>query len=279
MLTKLQNTHTTVIYWVRSELSETTAPSFWQIAQLVVTVLGIVIAAVVAWWLRTERKELSYDELINAPLVSVRDEAVKKRLQVLFDRRSVDDPRLIVVRFGNTGNRNILDTEFEQGKPIILSFGKGGYVVHAEAFEMNRPGLQPAVWQFDESLGKRVATRGDRVEVDPLLLNQGDEFNVKMLVGSYSELNVRGRIAGVKQIEKKKVEPYKDRVRRHVIELMQLLTMFGAVVTAFADIQYFQGSCVLSGVLPQLCNVWVFTLSPLLMLVVYGLLGRLLRRD
>lgn len=263
---------------LRPELSETSAPSFWQIAQLAATVLGIVIAALVAWWLRRERKELSYDELINAPLVSMRDEAVKKRLRVLFDTRPVDDPRLIVVRFGNTGNRDILDTEFEKGKPIILSFGKGGYAVHAEAFEMNRPGLQPTVWQFDESLGNRVATRGDRVEVDPLLLNQGDEFNVKMLVGGYSELIVRGRIAGVKQIEKKKIESYKRRIRRHVVELMQLSIGFGAVAAAFADIQYFQGSCVLSGVVPQLCDPWVFTLSPLLMLLVYLLLGRLLRR-
>jgi hypothetical protein len=175
--------------------------------------------AITLWVASRKRKELSYSVLSNYQLFVVPDRGIKEKLKVTFNGEPVRSPRLIVIGFRNTGNRDIFRDDFEQGKPITLSFGKRCRVLDADFDDPNPQSLEP-----------NVRSSGDHeVEVKPLLLNKGDSFSAKVLVsGRFDEklVNVSGRIKGVKDIQKRTtLETYGTRIKGY-LELALLLATF-----------------------------------------------------
>jgi hypothetical protein len=94
----------------------------WQFWGVIATVgFGIVatILAIVVYRLQRNRKELSYKLVSSASLVKV-DRSLGGRIEVLYNGVPVPDVSVIVLQIGNTGNQEILATDFERAVSVTF---------------------------------------------------------------------------------------------------------------------------------------------------------------
>jgi hypothetical protein len=164
----------------------------WQSIGAVIGALGIVSAialGVALYGLQRHRKELGYRVLSRARVASV-DAQVAERVQVLFDGQAVRGAQLVVVQILNSGNEPIVAHDYEY--PLRIRTGDTSRILTAELAE-HEPDTVPAPPVISE-------TR-DNVQIQPLLLNPGDWFNVTILVSEFAgPVEVHTRVVGVKQI-------------------------------------------------------------------------------
>lgn len=161
----------------------------------IVTIILIIVTAIAAavpivvFILQRQRKTLEYDILSVSPLLTGNE--LQGRVTIQFDHnREVQNIYLLILKLINSGNFPITATDFEG--PIKIQFDKDNEVLSAEVTEKNPLNLDP----------KLKAIR-DGLALDPLLLNSGDYIIIKALLTSYSgEIQINGRIAGVKDIQK-----------------------------------------------------------------------------
>lgn len=164
----------------------------WQGIGAVIGVAGIVSAitlGVVLYLLQRHRKELGYRVLSHTRVVSVEAE-VAERVQVLYEGQPVRDVHLVEVEVVNSGNEAIVVQDYEY--PLAIGTGEKSRVLTAVLVEAEPEGL-PA-WPI-------ISESGDTVRVQPLLLNPGDSFKVRILVSEFAgAVDVSTRIVGVKEI-------------------------------------------------------------------------------
>lgn len=171
--------------------------AIWQFIGFVVsTIVGLVAIAVSVYlYIRQkESKALVYDVIANNPLLS--QEAMKElgnNLKMEYNNKQIDSLRLIVFRFFNAGNKPIEATEFHLNEPIEISFGNNGEILDKAVLDAN-----PA------DVGKRVKLASDqnKLQIQPLLLNPGDTFTVKVITTcDQGPVIPTASISGVRQIE------------------------------------------------------------------------------
>lgn len=165
----------------------------WQFVAVIIAILAILISCFL-YWKQRRNKALSYEILSRTPLLSVKEE-VKGKLQILFDKKPVQQVHLVEIRLGNSGNVPILANDFE--RPVSLSFGEEGQILSASIVETN-----------PDSLRASIVSDGKKVVLMPTLLNQGDSIKLKMLVSKFkNQIAVDGRIVGVKDIQPSSENP------------------------------------------------------------------------
>ena len=166
----------------------------WQGIGAVIGVAGIVstiILGVVLYRLQRRRKELGYRVLSQTRVVSVEAE-LAERVQVLYEGRLVSDVHLVVVEIVNWGNQPIVAQDYEH--PLGFHTGETSRILTAELTESEPDGL-PA--------SPTISQTRHTVTVDPLLLNPGDTFKVRILVSDFGgTVEVATRIEGVKKVTK-----------------------------------------------------------------------------
>ncbi len=182
----------------------------WQfivtVSLAVLAILATVVVTVVVYLRQRQRKALEYQIVAVSPLVSVADE-VKGKLQILFEGSPIQNAHLIVVKFVNTGNTPITESDFVA--PLSLVFREdhlqtsdiGGKqsnifiigrakVLSAEVIETKPPNSQVSITAKDAA-----------VIVRPSLLNPQDSITIKVLVTELEDMiSVDARIVGVKQL-------------------------------------------------------------------------------
>lgn len=164
------------------------------------TPLGVVTATLLGlaalWLARRPKKRLQYNVLSVTSLVS--PEALHGRIQVLLDGKPTGEVHLILIQIMNTGNTPIASADFET--PLKMFFGEHGTT---KILEANVISTKP------ESLSREITLdygdfKHNQVALDPLLLNAGDSFTIKVLASASAELIkricVEGRIIGVQKI-------------------------------------------------------------------------------
>jgi len=231
-------------------LSETSVPSIWGMLQANAGIIALAVT-VILWFAREillrEKKELAYVAESNR-LLSLQDEIGGKLQMIDSDSKPVHDPHLVVVEVGNTGNKEIPREAFD--RPVSFGFGNQAYIVSASVAEKS-PGLEPEIPLIDDTKKERVTSRGDRVELQPLNLNAGDSFKISMIVGSkvaeFPAVKMDGHVAGVKIVRKReKLEPYKNQLRRRIIDAGDLCLFGVAVLGVSVWVPYMQtGACML----------------------------------
>lgn len=167
----------------------------WSFFEVLVGVIGIIVSALVAYHIffrEKKKKSLSYELLTNTELISVGEEA-KGRLEILFDGKPVKDVKLLIIELVNDGNIPVLSSDFEI--PIIFTFGTKTEIIIAEVNKTSNKSLEP-----------KIDIVETQVNIEPILLNPNDSFEVKILLTvQEEEIEAKSRIAGIQEIREKDV--------------------------------------------------------------------------
>jgi hypothetical protein len=165
----------------------------WQFIGAILAFFSIVIAIII-YLAQRSRKKLSYEIISSETVVSAKYEFSEK-IQILFQGQRVSEVNLLILKFTNSGNTPITSNDFEQS--LSIKFNKLVNVLAVEITE-TVPGNLKVEFSGDK----------DVISIAPLLLNSGDTFSIKVLLGGFqSDVIVDGRIVGVKTIEKKEDNP------------------------------------------------------------------------
>ena len=159
-------------------------------AEWIGTVASIiaVILSIIVYLVTRKKKALSYEVLSEYPLISIDDE-IEGKLQVLYGGSPVENVHLLLVKFFNSGNVPITSSDFE--RPITLQLRDESKGLFAERVKASPNNLIVSL-RIDNKV----------VSVEPVLMNGGDFFTAKVLIGQYSgSFDVDSRIVGVKYIE------------------------------------------------------------------------------
>ena len=170
----------------------------WEFWGVVIAVVGFLASA--TWALRERRrrrKDLYYAVISKAPLVSVSEEA-EGRIKILFDEKPVSNVSLAIIQITNRGSP-IPSGDFESSLTILM--GRESEIMSVEVMEKQPDSLDVA---FNVENGK--------IQIEPLLLNNGDSFTLKVAGTNLADnIEVTARILGVKELTSKA----RELARRH----------------------------------------------------------------
>lgn len=195
-----------------------------------IAILGIVITSVIAvaailvsvllYLKQKSRKELSYEIVSSASVVSVASN-VSSKLQILFEGKPVTRTvHLLVIRLTNTGNQPVKREDYYT--PIEFQFNaSAARILDAEIMESQPPGA---------SLDKDPTLLADgKVRLLPGLLNEKEQVQLSILLeGEDASPEVSARIIGGN------MKPFKARRFRSIKEQrMAVLVIAMAVIAIF----------------------------------------------
>ena len=200
-------------------MSDILRDPMWQFVAVLIAISAILISCAL-YWKQRRSKGLSYEILSRTPLLSINEE-VKGKLQVLFDKKPVQQVHLVEIMLVNSGNVSILADDFE--RPVSLSFGEEAQILSASIAETNPDSLQAS-----------IVNDGKKVVLTPTLLNQGDLIKTKMLVSKFNnQIAVDGRIVGVKNIQ----HVSEKLLRRLILMTIGLFLVLAGIVNALLSIE------------------------------------------
>jgi hypothetical protein len=154
---------------------------------VVVAVLAIIIGAMVAIFIYLKgrsRKLVSYKLLTEERLISISSE-LKDKLEIFYQSKKVEDVILFKIEIANSGNKEILETDYNE--PITISFGVTSRILSCELNE-----FKPAYFNVSVTASEKIIT------LSKTLFNVGESLTVKALVSKPEFYSVKGRIAGGK---------------------------------------------------------------------------------
>jgi len=151
----------------------------------VLAAAGIAVAILVYRWQR-ERRTLHYEMLSSSALLRS-DHREVTGLQLLYNGQPVKDPHLLRIRFINTGNKEILPEDFKV--PVGVS-AENSKVLVADVIDTS-----------SRDIDLSLSFADGEAWFEPVLLNAGDSVTVQVMYEDYDKYRVRGRIAGIKEIE------------------------------------------------------------------------------
>ena len=160
----------------------------WQSVGVIVAVF-LTLLTVFIGWQQTQRKSFSYSVTSKVNILDIEDD-IRNKVQITFESKPIQDLYLIIIKFANSGNTPIKPDDYY--RPVTISFGKGAEILSVEVME-----------QFPVNLGIVTSHTAQFLEVPKILLNQRDTFDLKILVTSFKNVTVDGRIAGIKSIEER----------------------------------------------------------------------------
>jgi hypothetical protein len=166
----------------------------WQSVGAVATILFGLLSLAVAcsiYFMNREFKSLGVTILTNTVLAKV-EPSVASDITLLYKGKPADSLSLVTVKIENTGNRTIWRTDYD--RPIRLVFPATTEIVDASVVEASP-------LHIDVSITKEQ----NIAIIDPVMLNQGDRFIIRLLVNNASHDQSKPffpdvRIAGVSDV-------------------------------------------------------------------------------
>lgn len=150
-------------------------------------VIAAITVPLIIYFLQKSKKQLSYEIISNTQLVGIENE-IQDRITILYDEKQVVNVHLISIRFVNDGNQPISIDDFAM--PINVQLGSATNILTCEVLEQN-----------PNELNANIVKMEDSVEIQPLLINPNDSFNLNILLNNYEgSLCIRARIKGIKTI-------------------------------------------------------------------------------
>jgi hypothetical protein len=135
----------------------------------VLALIAIVVSFVL--WRKSRIQPRLTHEITATPLVSIHAEG-EGRITIELDGDPVEGVHLVQARLSNTGNGPIRAQDFE--RPLRISLGETAVPITVELGQAHPTGLNP-----------NVHIAGPNLEIEPLLLNNGDSFTLKALVKDF----------------------------------------------------------------------------------------------
>jgi len=152
--------------------------------------VGSIVAVAISiflYLLSRKKKTLSYELLSEYSLISI-DHELRSKLKVLYEGNPVERVHLLLFKFLNSGNVPITASDFDRALNIHLS--GDSTVLSADPVKSS-----------PENLRVSLSVEKQDITFQPVLMNGGDYFTVKVLVGEYGgSFEIDARIVGVKLI-------------------------------------------------------------------------------
>lgn len=154
--------------------------------ELFFSIAAIVVSFAIYQWQR-QRRALTYHVKSAYPLLKSTEE-LQGRLIVQVDGVAVRNIDLMFIEVQNSGNHPISRTDFDV--PFAIVFEPPAHIISA-VVDAEAP----------DNLGVALEVEEKKVILNPMLLNPGDKFTLKLLLSSDSgKYAVLGRVVGVKEI-------------------------------------------------------------------------------
>lgn len=160
----------------------------WQFVSVVIGIIAIFVSFYIS---NDERpsKKLRVEILSNNPLISV-DTNIANEIEVTYKDIPVESLSLILLRFENTGNEPIGESDYSE--PIRITLSENAEIGEATIQETKPVGI---------NLSSTIISN-NQIELAKTLLNPGDQVVVKILAINNDEtLKINARIAGIQNIE------------------------------------------------------------------------------
>lgn len=185
--------------------------------QVILAAVALLVSIVLYRKART-KKSLSYEVVSEYPLISVDDE-IKGKLQILLNGKPVENVHLLSIRFINDGNVPIIADDYE--RPLSVTFEGEPNILSTE-FVSGSPDKLTITLKVDKNA----------LEIEPVLMNSGDFFSIKILIGQYSgKYDIDYRIVGVKTVRRRRQIPTE---RPYVSSIALAFTITAAITTITA---------------------------------------------
>lgn len=176
----------------------------WSFLGFIVGIWGLAGAGFGVWaYFNSPSPRLTYEVLTNTPVFDVREKV--DELQVLYKDIDITDGdfilQVITFRVVNNGQVDIKKDFYDaENSPLGIRLSEGEIVENPVIISSSNEYL-------DESL-KLDVIDSKEVQIQPVILNSGDFFTIKLLALISSEsvdLEATGKIAGINSIELKEL--------------------------------------------------------------------------
>lgn len=189
------------------------------------TILALIAILVTYLLFKKQQKitELSYTEEISS-LFNVKD-VIKSDLKVYYKEELVKSMHLVKIKLMNTGNTDIASSDFEQ--ELNIMFNDGSEIMNVQITE-----ITPDSLEINYDIQKR-----NNLIFTPLLLNTKDGFLIQSLIRNYTNYSIKGRIKGVKTVQKYLGPPAYQFLGGALVAMVLFFSLFmGGFYLIFKDI-------------------------------------------
>jgi hypothetical protein len=167
--------------------------SVWQSLGFLAAIISIILTVII-FFQQQPNKKLTITLESGTPLVDVNPEAASN-IEIRYNNQVVKNASIMRVRINNSGNQPISEKDYYRA--ISFSFG-GSEVVDYSIINSIPANIGAELKKVDTS----------KVEMSPVLLNQGDTIIVRFIIVSQANTSiaddflVEGRIEGIREIER-----------------------------------------------------------------------------
>jgi len=153
----------------------------------VVGFLALVVSLGIFYWnFKKEEKKISYEILTDNQLID--DSLLENDIKITYEKKDLSNLRIIIFRIVNDGFKSITIDEYNSN--ITIFFGNDAAILSHELIKIV-PNYLPVEYN----------TKGHTLCVEPLMLNRGDSFEIKLLItdGNIQKPIPEVRIKGIKE--------------------------------------------------------------------------------
>lgn len=165
------------------------------------------------------RRELSYQIVSNAPIVSV-NKALEKRVEVLLDKKAVKGARLLVIKVWNSSQLSIKPTDYVD--PVKFIFNNGT-VISSEVLKTD-----PLNLLEPQDIKTFIKSSNASIELSKLHLNPQDTITFTVLLSGKSDIEIRGKL------DQGQVINYREQTSKRIVTLRKYaiaLTATNVIIT------------------------------------------------
>ena len=105
------------------------------IAAIIISIITAAMIAYLANWWRN-KKALSYEVIAVVPLLTMQEQLLGDKIQIIYEGNSVSDVLFVFLKFVNSGNQPIDVKDFNQ-QPLDIVFDDEAQILSAEIIEMS----------------------------------------------------------------------------------------------------------------------------------------------
>jgi hypothetical protein len=205
----------------------------------------IALATTLVIYLITRKKKLlTYEVVSEYALMSI-DNEIRGKLQILLNGKPVEDVHLLSIKFINQGNVPIAASDYE--KPLTITFTGSSQILSSEYLSASPASLAP-----------QQTIQEQRITFEPILLNGGDYFSTKILLGEYSgAFDIDARILGVKSIDRATNKRAKAQLSNPLVYVSIMLVILGVGYLVYKLAQDLERPLVITSI-----NASQYVLSP-----------------
>lgn len=153
---------------------------------IILSVIAVIIP-IITYFTQRKKKQMVYRVKSFVSLIKVKD-IISSELKIKYKEKIVNSLQLIQIEFINIGNESITEKAFK--KPIILTFGET-----SEVFTLEITSTVPKSLDVNARI-----IENNRITIEPLLLNKGERFSIKILVSKVEKFEIESRFEGMPEI-------------------------------------------------------------------------------